>query len=119
MVASDLPPVNTVELEAVVARFKEHATAGKRAEEEEERKRERRRGEAGGSSAEEDEDSAVCGICYSSAIDTTLLPCRHLSCHTCIIRHLLNHQRCFFCNSPVAQLAGGGVVIDVGGGGNG
>ena len=60
-----------------------------------------------------EEDSTVCSICYASAIDTTLLPCRHVSCHACITRHLLNHHRCFFCNSPVVQLARGAEVTDV------
>jgi hypothetical protein len=46
----------------------------------------------------------TCTICYACEIDTFFLPCKHQSCQRCISRHLLNNQRCFFCNTPISEL---------------
>ncbi|XP_057860928.2 E3 ubiquitin-protein ligase RKP isoform X2 [Cryptomeria japonica] len=50
----------------------------------------------------EDEDIDCC-ICYANEVDTLFVPCNHKSCRQCISRHLLNNQRCFFCNSAVSE----------------
>jgi hypothetical protein len=47
----------------------------------------------------------TCTICYACEVDTIFLPCKHKSCQRCISRHLLNNQRCFFCNSTVVNLS--------------
>ncbi|KAL5703827.1 RING-type E3 ubiquitin transferase [Ranunculus cassubicifolius] len=49
----------------------------------------------------EDEDENQCCICYASEADAKFEPCSHKSCFGCINRHLLNCQRCFFCNATV------------------
>eukprot|EP00252_Welwitschia_mirabilis_P001548 TRINITY_DN11422_c0_g1_i1.p1 TRINITY_DN11422_c0_g1~~TRINITY_DN11422_c0_g1_i1.p1 ORF type:complete len:749 (-),score=140.82 TRINITY_DN11422_c0_g1_i1:63-2258(-) len=49
-------------------------------------------------------DDEICCICYASKIDTMFVPCNHRSCLQCISRHLLNNQRCFFCNSVVTEV---------------
>ncbi|XP_010526636.1 PREDICTED: E3 ubiquitin-protein ligase RKP [Tarenaya hassleriana] len=51
----------------------------------------------------ETEDN-VCCICYSCEADATFLPCSHRSCYGCITRHLLNCERCFFCNVTVIDV---------------
>uniref|UniRef100_A0A0D6R5Y3 B30.2/SPRY domain-containing protein n=1 Tax=Araucaria cunninghamii TaxID=56994 RepID=A0A0D6R5Y3_ARACU len=51
----------------------------------------------------EDEDETCC-ICYHNEVDTLFVPCNHKSCLKCISRHLLNNQRCFFCNSIVTEV---------------
>eukprot|EP00026_Physarum_polycephalum_P000167 Phypoly_transcript_00167.p1 GENE.Phypoly_transcript_00167~~Phypoly_transcript_00167.p1 ORF type:complete len:1267 (-),score=142.60 Phypoly_transcript_00167:838-4638(-) len=45
----------------------------------------------------------LCSICYSFSIDTQFEPCKHVSCHKCITRHLLNNSKCFFCNAVVVS----------------
>ncbi|KAK9163034.1 hypothetical protein Syun_003936 [Stephania yunnanensis] len=49
------------------------------------------------------EDSQCC-ICYESEADSLFQPCSHRSCFGCITRHLLNCQRCFFCNTTVLDV---------------
>ncbi|KAK9096838.1 hypothetical protein Sjap_022335 [Stephania japonica] len=49
------------------------------------------------------EDSQCC-ICYASEADAQFKPCSHRSCFVCITRHLLNCQRCFFCNATVLDV---------------
>jgi Kip1 ubiquitination-promoting complex protein 1 len=51
-----------------------------------------------------DEDDSTCCICYAGAADARFVPCSHRSCHGCITRHLLNCQRCFFCNATVVEV---------------
>ncbi|RWW67437.1 hypothetical protein BHE74_00025119, partial [Ensete ventricosum] len=51
---------------------------------------------------EEGED--FCCICYACNSDAMFEPCHHKSCHGCITRHLLNGQRCFFCNAVVTSV---------------
>jgi hypothetical protein len=46
-------------------------------------------------------DELLCTICYSAAADTTILPCKHITCRVCIDRHLCNSAKCFFCNTPI------------------
>ncbi|TVU37762.1 hypothetical protein EJB05_11096 [Eragrostis curvula] len=51
-----------------------------------------------------DEDDDTCCICYNCDSDATFQPCHHKSCFGCINRHLLNSQRCFFCNAVVTSV---------------
>ncbi|PKA56782.1 E3 ubiquitin-protein ligase RKP [Apostasia shenzhenica] len=53
--------------------------------------------------AEDDDDSRCC-ICYASDCNAQFQPCRHRSCFGCISRHLLNSERCFFCNATVTEV---------------
>ncbi|KAF8405941.1 hypothetical protein HHK36_008019 [Tetracentron sinense] len=53
--------------------------------------------------AEEDDDGQCC-ICYGCEADAQFEPCSHRSCFVCITRHLLNCQRCFFCNATVLEV---------------
>ncbi|XP_042506363.1 E3 ubiquitin-protein ligase RKP-like isoform X1 [Macadamia integrifolia] len=52
----------------------------------------------------EDDDDDQCCICYTSVADAWFEPCSHTSCYGCITRHLLNCQRCFFCNAVVLEV---------------
>lgn len=49
-------------------------------------------------------DDRTCCICYACEADTRFVPCSHISCFGCISRHLLNCQRCFFCNATVVEV---------------
>ncbi|WOG97343.1 hypothetical protein DCAR_0416683 [Daucus carota subsp. sativus] len=49
-------------------------------------------------------DDGTCCICYACDADTRFVPCSHNSCFGCISRHLLNCQRCFFCNATVTKI---------------
>ncbi|XP_057972414.1 E3 ubiquitin-protein ligase RKP [Malania oleifera] len=51
----------------------------------------------------EGEDSTCC-ICYAREADACFVPCSHMSCHGCITRHLLNCERCFFCNATILEV---------------
>lgn len=53
---------------------------------------------------ETDEDESQCCICYACEADAQFEPCSHRSCSGCISRHLLNCQRCFFCNATVIRV---------------
>jgi Kip1 ubiquitination-promoting complex protein 1 len=57
-----------------------------------------------GSLAMMDREEA-CTICYACEVDTIFFPCKHKSCQRCISRHLLNNQRCFFCNSAIIKFS--------------
>lgn len=46
----------------------------------------------------------TCCICYAGDANAMLVPCSHRSCYGCITRHLLNCQRCFFCNATVIDV---------------
>lgn len=46
----------------------------------------------------------TCCICYACEVDAQFAPCSHKSCFGCITRHLLNCQRCFFCNAVVQEV---------------
>ncbi|XP_022132552.1 E3 ubiquitin-protein ligase RKP isoform X2 [Momordica charantia] len=51
-----------------------------------------------------DANDSMCCICYEREADTCFKPCSHRSCYGCISRHLLNCQRCFFCNAPLEDV---------------
>ncbi|RID48062.1 hypothetical protein BRARA_I04608 [Brassica rapa] len=51
-----------------------------------------------------DLDDNTCCICYAGDANAVLVPCSHRSCYGCITRHLLNCQRCFFCNATVIDV---------------
>ncbi|KAF7840013.1 E3 ubiquitin-protein ligase RKP [Senna tora] len=53
---------------------------------------------------ETDTDDSMCCICYACEADARIAPCLHRSCYGCITRHLLNCQRCFFCNTTVTDV---------------
>lgn len=52
----------------------------------------------------DNEEGNLCCICYACEADTQFHPCAHRSCFGCITRHLLNCQRCFFCNVIVLEV---------------
>jgi Kip1 ubiquitination-promoting complex protein 1 len=52
----------------------------------------------------DEDDDHTCCICYNCDSDATFQPCHHRSCFGCISRHLLNNQRCFFCNAVVTSV---------------
>lgn len=52
-----------------------------------------------------DLDDGLCCICYACEADAQIAPCSHRSCYGCITRHLLNCQRCFFCNATVTDVS--------------
>ncbi|CAA6659544.1 unnamed protein product [Spirodela intermedia] len=60
-------------------------------------------GEAGADGEEEGAGERCC-ICYAAEADARFDPCSHRSCFGCITRHLLNGQRCFFCNATVVDV---------------
>lgn len=67
-------------------------------------------------------EDALCTICYarvngndyfifsreSSSFDFVFItdvifePCRHQSCHSCIIQHLMSVKLCFYCKTPIS-----------------
>lgn len=53
---------------------------------------------------ESDENTNMCCICYTCEADAKFLPCTHVSCFGCINRHLINCERCFFCNATVLEV---------------
>ncbi|KAI3794549.1 hypothetical protein L1987_37181 [Smallanthus sonchifolius] len=53
---------------------------------------------------ETERDDNVCCICYRCEADAKFLPCTHVSCSGCIKRHLINCERCFFCNTKVLEV---------------
>ncbi|PIN13800.1 putative E3 ubiquitin ligase [Handroanthus impetiginosus] len=53
---------------------------------------------------ESEMDDGLCCICYTNRADARFTPCSHVSCYNCITRHLLNCQRCFFCNTTVVEV---------------
>jgi Kip1 ubiquitination-promoting complex protein 1 len=52
-----------------------------------------------------DLDDNLCCICYACEADAQISPCSHRSCYGCVTRHLLNCQRCFFCNATVTNVS--------------
>ncbi|XP_024970300.1 E3 ubiquitin-protein ligase RKP isoform X3 [Cynara cardunculus var. scolymus] len=53
---------------------------------------------------ETESNDDMCCICYTSEADAKFLPCTHVSCFGCINRHLINCERCFFCNATVLEV---------------
>lgn len=51
-----------------------------------------------------DFNDSECCICYACEADAQFVPCSHTSCFGCISRHLLNCERCFFCNATVLEV---------------
>ncbi|KAG7637012.1 E3 ubiquitin-protein ligase RKP [Arabidopsis thaliana] len=51
-----------------------------------------------------DTEDNTCCICYAGEANAMIAPCSHRSCYGCITRHLLNCQRCFFCNATVIDV---------------
>ncbi|KAF5749930.1 E3 ubiquitin-protein ligase RKP [Tripterygium wilfordii] len=51
-----------------------------------------------------DVNDSMCCICYAREADAQFSPCSHRSCYGCISRHLLNCERCFFCNATVLDV---------------
>ncbi|KAH7859705.1 hypothetical protein Vadar_004574 [Vaccinium darrowii] len=51
-----------------------------------------------------DFNDIACCICYACEADARFIPCSHTSCFGCISRHLLNCERCFFCNATVVEV---------------
>ncbi|XP_031562489.1 E3 ubiquitin-protein ligase RNF123-like isoform X2 [Actinia tenebrosa] len=43
----------------------------------------------------------LCPICYAMKISVKFMPCGHVSCKSCITRHLMNNKECFFCKELV------------------
>lgn len=57
-----------------------------------------------GYGGETDYDENICCICYACQANARFVPCSHVSCFGCISRHLLNCERCFFCNATVLEV---------------
>ncbi|CAN4125570.1 unnamed protein product [Withania somnifera] len=57
-----------------------------------------------GYGGETDYDDSICCICYACQANARFMPCSHVSCFGCISRHLLNCERCFFCNATVLEV---------------
>ncbi|XP_076891434.1 E3 ubiquitin-protein ligase RKP-like [Bidens hawaiensis] len=53
---------------------------------------------------ETESDDNMCCICYTREADAKFIPCTHVSCFGCINRHLVNCERCFFCNATVREV---------------
>lgn len=53
---------------------------------------------------ETENDDNMCCICYTCEANAKFLPCTHVSCFGCINRHLINCERCFFCNATVLEV---------------
>eukprot|EP01113_Clastostelium_recurvatum_P010212 TRINITY_DN15028_c0_g1_i1.p1 TRINITY_DN15028_c0_g1~~TRINITY_DN15028_c0_g1_i1.p1 ORF type:complete len:1218 (-),score=158.09 TRINITY_DN15028_c0_g1_i1:25-3678(-) len=49
-------------------------------------------------------EEELCPICYTISIDTTFAPCGHQSCHRCIVRHMANSSKCFFCMAEISNV---------------
>jgi len=60
----------------------------------------------GGEELDEDEfdDENLCTICCFTQIDTEFMPCKHRTCKKCIQTHMLNNQKCPFCNAEILEL---------------
>ncbi|KAL9960346.1 hypothetical protein ACROYT_G033793 [Oculina patagonica] len=46
----------------------------------------------------------LCPICCAVKISVRFIPCMHVSCRSCISRHLMNNKECFFCKNIVDEL---------------
>ncbi|KAG9151750.1 hypothetical protein Leryth_002032 [Lithospermum erythrorhizon] len=60
--------------------------------------------ESTGDYGESGSADTICYICYACEAGAQFVPCSHRSCFGCISRHLLNCQRCFFCNATVIDV---------------
>lgn len=46
----------------------------------------------------------LCQICCFQAQNTEFVPCGHMTCKKCIQTHMLNSQKCPFCNVEITSL---------------
>ncbi|XP_058956271.2 E3 ubiquitin-protein ligase RNF123 [Pocillopora verrucosa] len=46
----------------------------------------------------------LCPICCAVKVSVRFIPCLHVSCRSCISRHLMNNKECFFCKHIVNEL---------------
>ena len=53
---------------------------------------------------EELADDKLCQICCFQQIDTIFVPCEHSTCKKCIKTHMLNNEKCPFCNAEIKEL---------------
>ena len=53
---------------------------------------------------EEFENEKLCQICCFQEIDTEFVPCQHQTCKKCIQTHMLNNEKCPFCNAEIKSL---------------
>jgi hypothetical protein len=47
------------------------------------------------------ENENLCQICCFQMMDTEFVPCQHQTCKKCIQTHMLNNERCPFCNAEI------------------
>ena len=74
------------------------------------RRTESRETEIMGRVGDGDFNDVTCCICYACEADAQFVPCSHISCFGCISRHLLNCERCFFCNTTVVEVVKNGWI---------
>lgn len=53
---------------------------------------------------EEFADEDLCQICCQTKQNTEFIPCMHRTCKKCIQTHLLNNEKCPFCNMEIKSL---------------
>ena len=53
---------------------------------------------------QEFEDENLCQICCFQQQNTVFIPCQHQTCAKCIQTHMLNSEKCPFCNSEIKSL---------------
>lgn len=60
----------------------------------------------GGQVINEDDfaDENLCQICCFQSQDTEFVPCQHRTCKKCIQTHMLNSQKCPFCNAEIKSV---------------
>ena len=60
----------------------------------------------GGEVINEDEfaDEDLCQICCATKVNIIFIPCQHQTCKKCIQTHLLNNEKCPFCNMEIKEL---------------
>lgn len=61
------------------------------------------KGDSGAASEGGEDEDNLCAICCAYPVDTLFEPCHHSSCLKCIKRHLLNSDKCFFCNAKITS----------------
>lgn len=50
------------------------------------------------------EDEDLCQICCSKMMNIEFVPCQHQTCKACIQTHMLNSEKCPFCNAEITSL---------------
>ncbi|XP_065910062.1 E3 ubiquitin-protein ligase RNF123-like isoform X2 [Dysidea avara] len=56
------------------------------------------------SATSQDSGEDTCSICCAYPLSVQFVPCKHQSCRDCITRHLLNNNKCFFCQAPIQDV---------------